>query len=224
MNIAIDGPAGAGKSTVAKMIAEKLNLIYVDTGAMYRAVGLYFYRRGIPAEDEASVNAEIDQVRVTIGYENGQQQVYLNDENVTSLLRTEMVSHMSSAISVYPAVRRKMVQLQQQLGAEYSVVMDGRDIGTVVLPQAELKIFLTADLSERANRRFLEYQEKGTDCDLKEIERDLAERDYRDSHRSESPLKKAEDAVVVDSTNMTAAEVSAEIERLYHERESGAFR
>ena len=215
INIAIDGPAGAGKSTIAKKIAKELNIIYVDTGAMYRAMGIYFHRQGIRPEDEASIAQAVDGAHVTIAYENGQQQVYLNGENVTAYLRTEEAGHMASATSVHAVVRRKLVELQQQMAAENDVIMDGRDIGTVVLPGADIKIFLTASSRVRALRRYEELQAKGVDCDLDEIEKDIIERDYRDMNRAESPLKQAEDAILVDTSDMTIDQVVETVIDLY---------
>lgn len=218
INIAVDGPAGAGKSTIAKKIAKALNIIYVDTGAMYRAMGLYFHRQGIMPRDEEAIGRAVENAHVTIGYENGAQQVYLNGENVTAYLRTEEAGNMASATSVYPRVRRKLVQLQQQLAAEHDVIMDGRDIGTVVLPHADIKIFLTADSHVRALRRYQELLEKGDTADLEAIEKDIIERDYRDSHRAESPLRQAEDAVLVDTSHMTIDQVVQAVIDLYQDK------
>ena len=192
-NVAIDGPAGAGKSTVAKSVAALKNFIYVDTGAMYRAMALYFLRQGIDKTDENAINAVLDKVEITIRYENGAQQVILNGENVSGLIRTEEVGNMASATSVYKKVREKLV--------------DGRDIGTCVLPDADVKVYLTASSAVRAKRRYHELKEKGTACDLDEIEKDIIERDYRDMHRENSPLKQADDAVLLDSSDMTLKEV-----------------
>ncbi|MCI8567026.1 MAG: (d)CMP kinase [Lachnospiraceae bacterium] len=217
-NIAIDGPAGAGKSTIAKRIAKELGMIYVDTGAMYRAMGLFFHRQGIDPQDEAAIGREAENAQVTIRYENGQQQVYLNGENVTARLRTEEAGQMASRVSVYPAVRRKLVWLQQQMAASQDVVMDGRDIGTVVLPKADLKVYLTADSRVRAMRRVGELREKGQECDLQEIERDIIERDYQDMHREESPLRQAEDAVLVDTSQMDIDQAVQAVVRLFQER------
>lgn len=217
VNIAIDGPAGAGKSTIAKQIARDLGIVYVDTGAMYRALGLYFHRRGIDSWDEAAIGEAVEQAEVTIGYEEGRQQVYLNGENVTPYLRSEEAGKMASATSVYPKVRRKLVALQQQLAASTDVIMDGRDIGTVVLPHADVKIFLTADSHERALRRYKELLEKGEEADLAAIEKDIVERDERDMHRAESPLRQAEDAVLVDTSHMTIDEVAEAIIQIYQE-------
>ena len=214
-SIAIDGPAGAGKSTIAKSVAAKLNLIYVDTGAMYRAMGIYFLRQGLEASDEAGICKACEDVEVSIGYENGSQQVFLNGENVTGQLRQEAVGHMASASSVYGPVRTKLVELQRQLAARTPVIMDGRDIGTVVLPNAGLKIYLTASVDERARRRYKELVEKGETCDIEQIKADIVERDYRDMNRPIGPLKQAEDAVLVDGSDMTIEEVIATILELY---------
>ena len=207
MNIAIDGPAGAGKSTIAKRLAKKLGFIYVDTGAMYRAMAYYFLQHNIDAKDENAIAAACPDVDVTITYENGEQQVLLNGENVNAYLRTEEVGNMASVSSAVPEVRKKLVELQQELAAKEDVVMDGRDIGTVVLPKADVKVYLTASTHTRAMRRFLELQEKGQVADLEKIEADIADRDYRDMHRETSPLRQAEDAVLVDSSEMTIEQV-----------------
>ena len=206
-NIAVDGPAGAGKSTIAKAVAAKLGFIYVDTGAMYRAMALYFLRQGIGKEEEAAISAACGQVEITIRYEDGSQQVILNGENVSSQIRNEEVGNMASATSVYLPVREKLVQLQQELAKAANVIMDGRDIGTCVLPDAQAKVYLTASSAIRAKRRYDELKEKGVMCNLEEIEQDIIERDYRDMHREHSPLKQAEDAVLVDSSDMTIEEV-----------------
>ena len=212
INIAIDGPAGAGKSTIAKKLAGKLNFIYVDTGAMYRAMAYYFLTQGIADEDETAIAAACPQVNVTITYQNGEQQVILNGENVNQVIRTEKVGNMASATSIYPVVRTKLVELQRQLAAKSDVIMDGRDIGTCVLPNAQVKIYLTASSATRAKRRYDELIAKGVVCDLAEIEKDIIERDYRDSHREVSPLCQAKDAVLVDSSNLTIDEV---VETIY---------
>ncbi len=207
MNIAIDGPAGAGKSTIAKKLAEKLGFLYVDTGAMYRAMAYYFLRQGIAAEDEEAIAKACPHMDVTIAYEGGEQQVILNGENVNGVIRTEEVGNMASAVSVYPAVRTKLVELQQGLAKQSDVIMDGRDIGTCVLPEAQVKVYLTASAATRAKRRYDELTAKGVPCDLEEIQRDITDRDYRDMHRETSPLKQAEDAVLVDSSEMDIEEV-----------------
>ena len=207
MNVAIDGPAGAGKSTIAKAVAAKKGYVYVDTGAMYRAMALYFIRAGISSDDEKSISDSVDDIVVSIKYENGAQHVILNDEDVTGLIRTEEVGNMASATSVYSAVRTKLVALQQELAKTTDVIMDGRDIGTVVLPNADVKVFLTASVKCRAKRRFDELKAKGENPDFDKIAKDIEERDYRDSHREISPLKQAEDAILVDSSDMTIDEV-----------------
>lgn len=218
-NIAVDGPAGAGKSTIAKSVAEKLHFVYVDTGAMYRAMALHFLRNGIPATDEAAISRSAQEVDVTISYENRVQQVILNGENVSGLIRTQEVSAMASAISVYLSVREKLVELQKNLASKENVIMDGRDIGTCVLPQADLKIYLTASSQVRAKRRYEELVAKGAACSLEEIEKDIIERDYRDMNRKNSPLKQAEDAILLDSSFMTVPQVVDRIMELFHERE-----
>ena len=211
--IAIDGPAGAGKSTIAKKVAKELSFIYVDTGAMYRAMGLYFLRKGIAPEDAAAIEAACDEIQVSIRYENGEQQVLLNGENVSAEIRKEEVGNMASKTSVNSRVREKLVALQRELAARENVVMDGRDIGTQVLPNATAKIYLTASSSERARRRFLELQEKGMPADIKEIEEDIIARDQRDMTREISPLRQAEDAVLVDASHMTIDEVAEAVIR-----------
>ncbi|MFR0944294.1 MAG: (d)CMP kinase [Clostridia bacterium] len=190
INIAIDGPAGAGKSTVAKKLAEDYGYIYVDTGAMYRAMALYFLRQGIDSHDEAAIGRACETVSISLEYENGIQQVYLNGENVSSELRTEAVGNMASNTSVYAPVRKKLVELQRELAGRRDVVMDGRDIGTAVLPDATLKVYLTASSRVRAGRRYKELTERGESCSLEAIEQDIIERDYRDMHRELSPLRK----------------------------------
>lgn len=215
MNIAIDGPAGAGKSTIAKMLAKKLGFVYVDTGAMYRAMAYNFLARGINAEDEKAIAAACPDVDVTIVYENGEQQVLLNGENVNGVIRTEEVGNMASAVSVYPAVRQKLMKLQKQLAAKTDVIMDGRDIGSCVLPEAQVKIYLTASTAVRAKRRYDELTAKGVSCDLTQIERDIADRDDRDMHREISPLVQAKDAVLIDSSELTIDEVVSEIDQVY---------
>lgn len=212
--IAIDGPAGAGKSTIAKLVAKNLGFIYVDTGAMYRAMAVHFIRNGINADETEKIEAACDNVSVTIRYEDNVQQVILNGENVTHLLRTEEVGKMASASSVVPKVRMKLVELQRQLAATDSVVMDGRDIGTYVLPDARVKIYMTAGIRERALRRYEELRQKGMECNLEEIEKDIAERDYRDMNRDFAPLRQAEDAVYLDTSAMTIEQVADEVSRI----------
>ena len=217
MNIAIDGPAGAGKSTIAKRLAKKLGFIYVDTGAMYRAMAYYFLQHNIDAKDENAIAAACPDVDVTITYENGEQQVLLNGENVNGVIRNEEVGNMASSTSDYPVVRKKLVELQRQLAKSADVIMDGRDIGTCVLPDAQVKIYLTASSATRAKRRYDELTEKGVSCDLAEIEKDIIDRDYRDMHRETSPLRQAEDAVLVDSSEMNIDEVVDAIYQVYSE-------
>ena len=217
MNIAIDGPAGAGKSTIAKRLAKKLGFIYVDTGAMYRAMAYYFLQHNIDAKDEKAIAAACTDVDITITYENGEQQVLLNGENVNGVIRNEEVGNMASSTSVYPVVRKKLVELQRQLAKSADVIMDGRDIGTCVLPDAQVKIYLTASSATRAKRRYDELTEKGVSCDLAEIEKDIIDRDYRDMHRETSPLRQAEDAVLVDSSEMNIDEVVDAIYQVYSE-------
>ena len=221
-NIAIDGPAGAGKSTIAKKAAAKLGFIYVDTGAMYRAMALYFIRHGIAKEDEAAIGDALRDIDISIRYEDGAQQVILNGENVSGLIRTEEVGNMASASSAYGAVREKLLELQRSLARSSNVIMDGRDIGTCVLPQADTKIYLTASSRVRAMRRYKELQEKGQMCNLEEIEQDIIERDYRDMHREIAPLKQAEDAVLVDTSDMDIDEVVDAIISVAAERRLGS--
>ena len=206
-NIAIDGPAGAGKSTIARRAAKELSFLYVDTGAMYRAIALGLLRRNADVSSEQELLSALDEIDVTIGYENGEQQVYLNGENVSGLIRTEEVSRMASTSSAKPQVREKLTDLQRNLASRENVLMDGRDIGTLILPNAQLKIYLTASVHTRALRRFQDLVQRGEACSLEEIERDIEERDYSDMHRETAPLKQAEDAVLVDSSDMTVEEV-----------------
>ena len=213
-NIAIDGPAGAGKSTIAKIVAKELGFIYVDTGAMYRTMALACYRAGIKAEEEENVVEKCNAVKVTLGYEDGTQKVYLDGEDVSTEIRQEVIGNMTSAIAVYGPVRKILVAMQQEIAKNNDVVMDGRDIGTSVLPNADLKIYLTASSRTRAERRYKELTQKGENCNIDDIENDIKERDYRDMHREVSPLSQAEDAVLVDSSDMSIDEVVAEIKKL----------
>lgn len=206
-NVAIDGPAGAGKSTIAKLVAKEKGYIYVDTGAMYRGLAIHFLDKGIAAEDTDEIIAACEGADVTIRYEGGQQQVYLNDVNITARLRDEEVGNMASKSSAIPAVRAKLLELQRGLARTQNVIMDGRDIGTCVLPDADVKVYLTASVETRAKRRFDELVEKGVSCDLEAITKDIAERDHRDMTREIAPLKQAEDAVLVDSSDMSIKEV-----------------
>jgi len=205
-SVAIDGPAGAGKSTIAKRVAKEKDFIYIDTGAMFRAMAIHFLRCGIAADDHVKISEAVKDVNVTISYVNGEQQVLLNDENVTGQLRTEEVGNMASASSVNGDVRKKLLELQRKLAESANVVMDGRDIGTVVLPNADVKVYLTASVEVRAQRRYKELVEKGQTADLEQIKKDIEERDYRDMNRDIAPLRQAEDAVLVDSSYMTIDE------------------
>ena len=209
-NIAVDGPAGAGKSTIAKLVAKELGFVYVDTGAMYRAMALYFLRKGVDPKEAEEIGRSCPEVDVTIRYQEGVQQVLLNGEDVSGLIRTEEVGYMP--------VREKLVELQKQLAAKENVIMDGRDIGTCVLPDAPAKIYLTASVEVRAVRRYKELLEKGMEADLKEIEKDIEDRDYRDMHREHSPLKQAEDAVLLDTSSMTLDQVVEEILKIVREK------
>lgn len=206
-NIAIDGPAGAGKSTIAKMIAKELGYVYVDTGAMYRALAVFFLKQGLKPEDTEKIKKICKEANVTLKYENNVQQVYLNGENVTGMLREEAVGNMASVSSAIGEVRAQLLELQREMARTNDVVMDGRDIGTNILPNADVKVYLTASVQERARRRFVELQEKGVLCDFDEIAHDIEERDARDMNREIAPLRQAEDAALVDSSNMTIEEV-----------------
>ena len=217
-NLAIDGPAGAGKSTIARRTAQELSFIYVDTGALYRALAVFLVDEGISPEETEKVGEAVKSVKVSIAYENGEQQVYLNGVNVTGRLRTEEAGKMASATSAYLEVRKKLVELQQEMAENTDLVMDGRDIGTAVLPNAPLKVYLTASAHVRALRRWKELTEKGQTADLAKIEEDINERDYQDMHREHSPLVQAEDAVLVDSSEMTINEVVEKILSLARER------
>ena len=214
-SIAIDGPAGAGKSTIAKNIAKELGFIYVDTGAMYRAMAVYFLDNGIDTDSEQTIAKACENVSINIVYENNVQQVILNGENITGRLRTEEVGNTASKTAVYASVRKKLVELQQEIAKTTNVVMDGRDIGTCVLPDATCKIYLTASVDTRADRRFKELQEKGMAADLEEIKKDIADRDYRDMNRDVSPLRQADDAVLVDSSDMNIEEVTDSIIKIF---------
>ena len=217
-NIAIDGPAGAGKSTIARLAAGQLGFIYVDTGAMYRAMALYFLRRGANLADEEAVGAACKDIHVEIRYEAGEQQVLLNGENVTGQIRTDQVGNAASAISKYPAVRAALLELQRSLARTNRVVMAGRDIGTLVLPDADLKIYLTASTAVRAMRRYKEFLEKGVDCTLESVEQDVIRRDEQDMNRTTAPLKQAEDAVYLDASDMNISQVVEKILSLARER------
>lgn len=217
-NIAIDGPAGAGKSTIAKKLAKELGFIYVDTGAMYRAMALCLMEHQVVPEDAEGIKRLCRENTVTLAYRDGEQQVLLNDENVNGRIRTEQVGKMTSTSSKNPDIRKKMTQMQKELAASQNVIMDGRDIGTAVLPDAFLKIYMTADAHERAERRYKELTAKGESVQLEQIEKDILARDEQDMNREISPLRKAEDAVLLDTTRMGIDEVVAEMKRLFMER------
>ena len=206
-NVAIDGPAGAGKSTIAKLVAKEKGYIYVDTGAMYRGLAIHFLDKGIQPQETEKVIEACKDAEVTIAYEDAVQHVYLNGKDISSRLRNEEVGNMASVTSAIPEVRKKLLELQQNLAKTQNVIMDGRDIGTCVLPHADVKVYLTASVETRAKRRYQELQEKGEDCNLEETAHDIEERDRRDMTREIAPLKQAEDAVLVDSSDMTIAEV-----------------
>lgn len=210
-SIAIDGPAGAGKSSIAKEISKKTGFVYVDTGAMFRALGLYFIKKGIKLEDETAVARLLDDIDIKVVYKDEGQRIMLSGEDVTEHLRSEEAAGAASSLSVYSAVREKLLCVQRDIAKQYNVVMDGRDIGTKVLPDADVKIYLTAGIKERAKRRFFELVQKGEKPDIKKIERDMQDRDYRDMHRKNSPLAKAEDAYEIDTTDMTIKEVVEKI-------------
>lgn len=218
LNIAIDGPAGAGKSTIAKMVSKKLNCIYVDTGAMYRAVALFFIKNGIASDDEKRIAKEIENIQVDIQFEAGDQKVLLNGKDITEEIRAERVGNWASEISKYTLVREYLVKMQREVATKQDVVMDGRDIGTVVLPQANVKIYLTASSKVRAMRRYNELTQKGVFCDIHDIEQGIMERDAQDMNREISPLRQAKDAILIDSSNMTIDEVVEKIVSLARER------
>ena len=220
INIAIDGPSGVGKSTAAKGCAARLGIIYADTGALYRAIAVYVHESGIDAGDEKAVAVLLENLNIGISYQDGQQHVFTNGVDVTGKLRSEEISALASVVSQYIPVREKLLNIQRELAADNDVVMDGRDIGTVILPEAKVKIFLTAAPGVQAQRRYLELKEKGTlgDAAYETILADILERDHRDSSRAVAPLKPAEDAVVIDSSEMTADEVVDAILDLVKER------
>lgn len=219
--IAIDGPAGAGKSTVARAVARTLNATYLDTGAMYRAVGLYMMRSGVPLDMPALIAARADNAQVDVRYEDGAQHVYLNGEDVSGAIRENAVSAAASAVSAVPRVREMLVARQRDIASKTDVVMDGRDIGTRVLPDAPLKVFLTARCEVRARRRYLELTERGESVDYDTLLEEIRQRDYNDSHRALSPMVPAADAIMLDSSDMTQDEVTAHIIALAKERMGG---
>ncbi len=209
--IAIDGPAGAGKSTIAKFLAKELELIYVDTGALYRAIGYYMVDNGVSIEDDAAVIAALDGVRVSLAYVSGEQRVFVNDADVSDRIRTPQISMAASKVSAIPAVRAFLLQLQRDIAASNSVIMDGRDIGTTILPNADVKIFLTASPEARAERRYKELTEKGESVTFEDVLADMIKRDYDDAHRAASPLRKADDAIEVDTGDLTLEESIAKM-------------
>jgi len=213
IRVAIDGPAGAGKSTVSRTAAEKFGLIYVDTGAMYRACAVYAIENGIEISEEA-ITPHLDEINIDLSYNEKGQRIFLNGKDVSERIRQADATAGSSAIAVIPSVRLKLVELQRKIAESKAVIMDGRDIGTYVLPDAELKIYLTASVEERARRRFTEMREKGMECDLKRVEEDIAKRDENDSNRAFAPLRRAEDAILIDSSAMSYDEVCREVYRL----------
>ncbi|MBC8535526.1 (d)CMP kinase [Feifania hominis] len=200
INIAIDGPSGAGKSTIAKLVAADLHFTYIDTGAIYRAIGLFARRCGADPTDGEKVTALLPRIQIALRHEDGAQRVYLNGEDVSQEIREHEISKYASSVSAIPEVRQFLLALQRDIAARQDVIMDGRDIGTVVLPHADIKIFLTASTEDRARRRFEELRQRGQSVDFDQILRDIAERDYNDSHRAVAPLRAAEDAVVIDTT------------------------
>ena len=216
--IAVDGPAGSGKRTVAKAVARKLGIVYVDTGAMYRTVALHCIQEGISLADEAAVVASLDGLNMRIQPDTDGQKIFLNEEDVTAKIRTAEIGRGASDVGAYQKVRERMVEIQQKMAKELSVIMDGRDIGTVVLPEAEVKIYLDAGVEERARRRVGELEAKGETADLEEIKKLIIQRDYNDMNREHSPLKKADDAVVLDSTSRTVQEVQQAILDIVAER------
>ena len=206
VSVAIDGPAGAGKSTLARRLAAELGYIYVDTGAMYRAIGLYALRAGKDPKDNAAVDALLPQIELRLASIAGEQHIYLKDEDVSTAIRTEEVGMAASAVGANPAVRAFLLELQRDMAKKQDVLMDGRDIGTVVFPDAELKLFMTADPAVRAQRRYDELTAKGEHVTLEEIERNVRERDKADMSRAVSPLRQADDAIVLDNSHMTVDE------------------
>lgn len=218
ISIAIDGPSGAGKSTIAKAVSKKLGFIYVDTGALYRSIGLYVLNQGKDTANRTEVSALLPEIQVKIRYLDGTQHVYLNGEDVSDDIRKPPVSMAASNVSAHPEVREFLLNLQRQFAKESNVVMDGRDIGTVVLPQADIKIFLTASSEERARRRYNELIEKGEQVDFDKIHEEIKQRDYNDSHRAIAPLKQADDAILVDTTEYTLEESIEQLETVIRSR------
>ncbi len=218
IKIAIDGPAGAGKSTIAKLIADKLDIIYLDTGAMYRAIALKCLENDIDFEDKKSISKLLDNTDLEVAFNHSRQNIILDGVDVSDKIRTTEISNAASAIAALPEVREKLVDMQREIGQERSIVMDGRDIGTYVLPDADVKIFLTASLEERARRRWLEYRNRGEEIDLRQAMKEIEKRDICDSTRDFAPLKKAHDAIVVDTTDKSIAQVVDIIESIIRDR------
>ena len=221
ISVAIDGPAGAGKSSVAKLAAKKLGYIYVDTGALYRTVGLKFSRLGFDTDLNCDIEKILSDTQIEMAFVNGEQRVFLDNEDVSDLIRTPQASMMASAVSAKPPVRAFLLEMQRKIARENNILMDGRDIGTVVLPNATVKIFLTASPEERANRRYKELIEKGMDVSYDDIYNDICTRDYNDSHREIAPLKPAEDSVLADTTGNTVEESANMILNIINERLQG---
>ena len=219
ISIAIDGPSGAGKSTLAKSLAEKLGYLYVDTGAIYRTIGLYMYEADIDPKDEAAVLAALPEIEIQLSHgEDGLQRMTLNDCDVTEAIRLPHISLCASAVSAHPGVREFLLEMQRELARTHNVIMDGRDIGTVVLPQAQVKVFLTASPEARAKRRMKELEQRGTPQPFEEVLRDIQQRDYNDSHRAAAPLKQAEDAVLLDTTELNFAQSEEALLTIVRER------
>ena len=216
--IAIDGPSGAGKSTIAKALAQELSFLYVDTGAIYRTGGLFVFRKGIDPANEAAVSALLPEIQIDLRYQDGTQHMLLHGEDVTCAIREHQISDYASKVSAHPSVRAFLLQTQRSYAQTHNVIMDGRDIGTVVLPDAQIKIFLTASCEDRARRRFLELCEKGQDVAFETVLRDIQTRDYQDSHRAAAPLKPADDAILVDTTGNTLEESVSALRAIVKER------
>lgn len=219
ISVAIDGPSGAGKSTLAKSIAAKLNYLYVDTGAIYRTIGYHVYTKGIDPKEETAVSAELPAIQVKLTYgEDGLQHMLLNGQDVTREIRLPEISMYASAVSAHPTVRAYLLEMQRQLARTNNVIMDGRDIGTVVLPDAEVKVFLTASAEERARRRCLELEQRGTPEPFEKVLSEIQERDWNDSHRATAPLRQAEDAVLLDTTELDFQQSEGALLQIIQER------
>ena len=218
VSVAIDGPAGAGKSTLARRLAAEMGYIYVDTGAMFRTIGLYAMRQGADPKDNAAVNALLPQIALRVECIDGEQHIYLKEEDVSTAIRTEQVGMAASAVGANPAVRAFLLELQRGMTKTQNVLMDGRDIGTVVLPDATVKIFLTAAPEARARRRWLEYQQKGMEVAFEDVLADVKQRDYQDTHRAAAPLKQAEDAVLLDTSDLNFEQSLAAMKMIIAEK------